>query len=99
MSSNGMRPVHPGEILKEEFLVPLEMTVNALAAELKVDPSRMNEIVRERRGITADTAIRLSLFFSTTPEFWMNLQATYDLRKAQIQLSNKTLNIKPRMVA
>lgn len=59
MSKNGMRPVHPGEVLKEEFLIPLEMSVNALAGELNVDTTRMNEIVRERRGITADTAIRL----------------------------------------
>ena len=77
---NGMRPIHPGEILREEFLSPLDMSVNALAKKLRVDTTRMNEIVRERRRITADTAFRLSKLFDTTPEFWMNLQRDYDLK-------------------
>jgi antitoxin HigA-1 len=77
---NGMRPVHPGEVLREEFLVPLEMSVNALSIALGVPATRMHEIVNERRGITADTAYRLARYFDTTPEFWMNLQTTYDLK-------------------
>lgn len=77
---NGMRPIHPGEILREEFLEPLDMSVNALAKGLRVDATRMNEIVRERRRVTADTAFRLAQYFGTTPEFWMNLQRDYDLK-------------------
>jgi addiction module HigA family antidote len=85
MLKNGMRPIHPGEILKEDYLGPLSMSVNALATELKVPASRLNEIVRERRGITADTAMRLACYFNTTDRFWLNLQMEYDLRQAQIQ--------------
>jgi antitoxin HigA-1 len=80
MVKNGMRPVHPGEVLREEFLVPLEMSVNALSLALRVPATRIHEIVNERRGITADTAYRLARYFDTTPEFWMNLQTTYDLK-------------------
>src|SRR5271165_3241227 len=74
--------VHPGEILREEYLKPLGWSVNKLAAELKVPAQRINEIVRERRSISADTALRLGKFFGSTPEFWINLQSFYDLRKA-----------------
>lgn len=81
---NGMRPVHPGEVLKEEFLEPLEMTANRLADLLHVTSARLYEIVSGRRGITADTAIRLSIAFGTTPEFWMNLQVAYDIRMQEI---------------
>ena len=77
---NKMRPIHPGEILREEFLVPLGMTAHALALELKVPAPRINDIVRERRAITPDTALRLARYFGTTPQFWMNLQASYDLK-------------------
>ncbi|KVD24657.1 hypothetical protein WI80_24415 [Burkholderia ubonensis] len=80
MLKNGMRPIHPGEILREEFLTPLEMSVNALALALNVPATRLHEIVKERRGITADTAYRLARYFDTSPEFWLNLQATYDLK-------------------
>ncbi len=73
---------HPGEVLNEEFLVPLAISARALAAEIDVPPNRLTEIIRERRGITADTAIRLGRRFGTTPEFWMNLQASHDLSKA-----------------
>lgn len=75
-----MRPIHPGEILREEFLEPLAMTPHALAVRLRVTPSRINEIVREERPVTTETALRLGRFFDTTPEFWMNLQQAYDLR-------------------
>jgi addiction module HigA family antidote len=74
--------VHPGEILREEHLKPLGWSVSKLAAELKVPAQRINEIVRERRAITADTALRLSKFFGSAPDFWINLQSFYDLRKA-----------------
>ncbi len=77
---NKMRPIHPGEILREEFLVPLGMAAHALALELKVPAPRINDIVRERRAITPDTALRLARYFGTTPQFWMNLQASYDLK-------------------
>jgi antitoxin HigA-1 len=83
MASSKLLPlVHPGEVLREEFIQPLGWSVNKLAGELKISTQRLNTIVREERGITADTALRLSRFFGTTPEFWMNLQSFYDLRKA-----------------
>lgn len=80
---NKMRPIHPGEILREEFLLPLEMTAHALALELKVPAPRINDIVRERRAITPDTALRLARYFGTTAQFWMNLQTSYDLKVAR----------------
>jgi addiction module HigA family antidote len=76
-------PVHPGEILKEDLLIPLGISVNRLGRDLRVPVTRMSEIVNGRRGITADTALRLARYFGTTPEFWMNLQAAYDLDSAQ----------------
>lgn len=84
MSKNGMRPVHPGEILREDYLAEIGMSANALARALHVPAPRVNDIVRERRGVTADTALRLARFFGTTPQFWLNLQSTYDLRVAEI---------------
>ena len=77
---NKMRPIHPGEVLREEFLIPLDMTPHALAVRLRVTPSRINEIAREERPVTVETAVRLARFFNTTPEFWMNLQQAYDLK-------------------
>jgi addiction module HigA family antidote len=77
---NKMRPIHPGEVLREEFLEPLEMTPHALSLQLRVTSSRINEIVRETRPVSIDTALRLARFFDTTPEFWMNLQQAYDLK-------------------
>jgi len=78
-----MRPIHPGEVLREEYLVPLDMSAHALAMALHVPAPRINEIVRETRAVTPDTALRLARFFNTTAEFWMNLQSAYDLRKAE----------------
>ena len=78
--TNKMRPIHPGEVLREEFLVPLRMSAHALALELKVPAPRINEIVRERRTITPDTALRLARYFGTTPQFWLNMQTSYDLK-------------------
>lgn len=80
---NGMRPVHPGEILREEFLVPLGMSANALAVALHVTAARINDIVRERRGITPDTALRLARYFGGDAESWLKLQLSYDLKVAQ----------------
>jgi antitoxin HigA-1 len=87
---NGMRPIHPGEILREEFLLPLKLSANALAIALGVPAPRINDIARERRGITADTALRLARYFGTSAEFWMGLQADYDLRIAETA-ANDTL--------
>ena len=75
-----MRPIHPGEILREEFLVPLGLSASALAIQLKVPAARINDIARERRAITPDTALRLSRYFGTSPELWMDLQTAYDLK-------------------
>jgi addiction module HigA family antidote len=78
-----MPPLHPGEMLREEFMVPLGLSANALALALRVPATRIGEIVKERRGITADTALRLGRYFDMTPEFWMNLQSQYDLETAR----------------
>lgn len=78
-------PIHPGEILREEFLIPMGMTSNALALALRVPATRINDIVRERRAITPDTALRLSRYFGVSAEFWMNLQTAYDLRIMRLQ--------------
>lgn len=82
MAKNGMRPIHPGVILREEFLVPLNMTPHALSKALHVTPSRMNDIVNEKRGVTADTALRLARYFGGDPQSWLNLQQAYDLKIA-----------------
>ena len=84
MTTNGMRPVHPGEVLREEYLAPLEMSVNALANELRVPATRLHEIVKERRAVTPDTALRLARYFEGSAQFWMNLQTAHDLRREQI---------------
>ena len=84
MFKNGMRPIHPGEVLREDYLKPMDMSANALAKQLHVPASRINDIVLERRGITADTALRLSRFFGTDPQSWLNLQTAYDLRVAEL---------------
>jgi addiction module HigA family antidote len=80
---NGMRPIHPGEILREEFLKPLDMSANALGIALGVPANRVSAIVAEERAITADTALRLARALNTSAEFWMNLQKTYELRVAE----------------
>ena len=78
-----MPPIHPGETLREDFLKPLGLTANRLATELFVPVTRVNDIVRCRRAITADTALRLARYFGTTPQFWINLQSNYALELAQ----------------
>ena len=89
MTTNNMRPIHPGEILREEYLRPLDMTPNALSIHLRVPASRINELVRERRAVTVDTALRLARYFNTTAQFWLNLQISYDLMVAERALGNK----------
>jgi len=85
MIKNGMRPVHPGEILREDYLIPLGMSANALSKALNVPAPRINDIVRERRGVSADTAMRLARYFGGDARSWLNLQAAYDLRVAEIE--------------
>ncbi|MCA3217279.1 MAG: HigA family addiction module antidote protein [Burkholderiales bacterium] len=89
MPKNAMRPVHPGEVLREEFLAPLGLSAHALAQALRVPATRINDVVNERRGITADTALRLARYFGTTAEFWLNLQSAFDLRKAESELKSQ----------
>ena len=79
---NKMRPIHPGEVLREEFLLPLGLSAHALSQALRIPAPRVNDIVRERRSVTPDTALRLARHFGTTAQFWMNLQASYDLKIA-----------------
>ena len=100
MVKNGMRPIHPGEILREEYMVPMGLSANALARALGVTPARINDIVRGRRGITADTALRLARYFGTDAQSWINLQAAYDLRVAELA-AGRTIEraVKPRLAA
>ena len=86
---NGMRPIHPGEILREDYLKPLAMSANALAQALHVPASRINDIVLERRGITVDTAFRLVRYFGGDVQTWMNLQTAYEIRLAEATLAKK----------
>ena len=98
--TNKMRPIHPGEILREEFLVPLKLNAHALAIELKVPAPRINDIVRERRAITPDTALRLARYFGTTAQFWLNLQTSYDLKITEKAVGSKiTGEVQVRLVA
>ena len=100
MVINNMRPIHPGEILREEFLLPLGMTAHALAMAIRVPAPRINDIVREKRSVSPDTALRLARYFGTTPEFWMNLQSAFDLRTARLQtMETIEREVHPRDVA
>jgi addiction module HigA family antidote len=78
-----LKPISPGDILNEEFLEPLEISQNKLARDIDVPPTRINDILHNRRAITTDTALRLAVYFKTTPEFWLNLQNRYDLKVAE----------------
>jgi antitoxin HigA-1 len=82
-------PIHPGEILREDYMRPLGLTMNRLALDLRVPVTRIAEIVHERRSISADTAIRLGRYFKTAPRFWLNLQTAYDLEIAKDQISTQ----------
>jgi antitoxin HigA-1 len=84
--TNGMRSVHPGEVLREDFLAPLDLSVNALAQALRVPATRLHEIVKERRAVTPDTALRLARYFGGDAQSWLNLQASYDLKVAEREL-------------
>jgi addiction module HigA family antidote len=98
--TNKMRPIHAGEILREEFLIPLGISAHALAMELKVSAPRINDIVRERRSITPDTALRLARYFGTTPQFWLNIQTSYDLKNAEREIGPKIeRDVHTRLVA
>ena len=88
--------IHPGEILREEYMKPLGLRVYALAKELKLTRPRLNDIVLERRAITADTAIRLARYFGTTAQFWMNMQSSYELREAENANRKIVESIAPR---
>lgn len=83
MIPNGMRPVHPGEVLREDFLKPLGMSAHALSRALHVPAGRVNDIVLERRGVTPDTALRLARYFGGDAQSWLNLQQMYDLKRAE----------------
>ncbi len=84
IQTNKMRPIHPGEILREEYLVELSLSGNALALALRVPSSRINQIVQEKRGISPDTALRLARYFGGDAQSWLNLQTAYDLKVAQL---------------
>ena len=86
---NKMRPIHPGEVLREDFLAPINMTPHALAIALRVPASRINDIVLERRGVTLDTALRLARYFSGDAQSWLNLQIAFDLKNAEKELAPK----------
>ena len=100
MTAKGKKPmwgwnVHPGEILREEFLKPMGISVYHLAKEIHLSRSGVNDIVREKRAVTADTAVRLAKYFGTSPQFWMNMQASYELRNAENALGRTIGGIVP----
>jgi len=96
---NNMRPIHPGEIIKDEYLEPLNMSANALAIALRVSAPRIHDIVRQNRGISIDTAMRLARYFNTTAQFWMNLQISYDLKIARQNMTKIESEIIPLQTA
>ncbi|HVV11949.1 HigA family addiction module antitoxin [Amycolatopsis sp.] len=93
--SEKLPPIHPGEILAEEFLEPSGITQHRLATRIHVPPRRINEIVHGKRGITADTALRLARFFGTTAQFWVSLQARYDLERERDKIGGELADIHP----
>ncbi|MBC9868977.1 MAG: HigA family addiction module antidote protein [Opitutae bacterium] len=99
MTQNGMQPVHPGEVLREELEV-LEMSAKAFAEAMDVPGNRITAILNGQRGVTADTALRLSRYLGTTPEFWLNLQKTFELRAAELKTGKQIAQrVKPRSAA
>lgn len=99
MTENGMRPVHPGEVLREE-LEALEMSAKAFASAMDIPGNRITGILNGQRGVTADTALRLSRYLGTTPEFWLNLQKTFELRVAEIKTGKQIAQrVKPHHAA
>lgn len=95
-NANALPPVHPGEILAEDFLAPLGMSARALASEINVTPARVSDIIAGRRGVTADTALRLGRYFGTTAQLWLNLQTHFDLVTASRELADSLAEIHPR---
>jgi antitoxin HigA-1 len=91
--------IHPGEILREEFLKPMRLSAYALAKQLRIPAPRVNDIVLERRGISADTAVRLARFFGTTEQFWLNLQANYEISRVKSEHAAEIELIEPRAAA
>jgi addiction module HigA family antidote len=89
MAGRKLAPVHPGEVLEAEFLKPLGLSQHRLALDIGVDPRRINEIVLRKRGVTANTALRLGRYFQTSPEFWLGLQAQYDLDVEEDQIGKR----------
>ena len=97
MLENKMRPIHPGEILREDYLHPLGLSVNRLAIALRVPVSRMSKIVHEQRAVTPDTALRLARYFGGDAQTWLNLQAAYDLKKAIAEYGSEIeSDVRPR---
>jgi addiction module HigA family antidote len=84
-----LEPVHPGDVLSEDFMKPLALSQNQIARDLGVPPRRINEIVLRKRRVTADTALRLATYFKTSPQFWMNLQSSYDLDVERVQVGSR----------
>ncbi|MFD1152002.1 HigA family addiction module antitoxin [Saccharothrix hoggarensis] len=95
MTDEVMPPVHPGEILAEEYLEPLGVTQHRLAVAIGVPPRRINEIVHGKRGVSADTALRLARFFGTSERFWLNLQSRYELEREKDHLAHELARIQP----
>ncbi|AZN99643.1 addiction module antidote protein, HigA family [Mesorhizobium sp. M9A.F.Ca.ET.002.03.1.2] len=93
------RPIHPGEFLREEYLLPLGMSAGALAKKLNLPRTRIERIAKEEIGLTPDSALRLARFFNTTPEFWMNFQQTYELETEARKLASELEKIEPLEVA
>ena len=89
MSVREIPPIHPGEILLEEYLKPMNITQYRLAKDIRVDPRRINEIIHGQRSITADTALRLARYFGTSERFWLNLQSRYDLELQKMELGDR----------
>jgi addiction module HigA family antidote len=89
MSEEKLRPIHPGEVLLEEFLIPMDLSQNRLALDIRVPARRINEIVHGKRRITADTALRLARYFGVSPQFWLGLQMDYDLDVAEDELADR----------
>jgi addiction module HigA family antidote len=89
MSKREFPPIHPGEILLEEFLKPMDISQYRVAKDISVDPRRINEIVHGKRSISADTALRLGRFFGTSARFWLNLQSHYDLEREEMELGDR----------
>ena len=98
MSENKLLNIHPGEVLQEEFLKPLHMSIYHLSKEIKISQTRISEIIRRKRRITADTALRFAKYFGNSPQFWLGLQTDYDLEEERNVIEEELKNIQPYMV-